>query len=129
MLILLGLVLILIAAGSFAIAVATSVHYTTQIPLSGLGVSFAATPLIMFLAGAVSVILLGLGSVLIRQGARRAMGRRKELKKLRKDATAATRTADGSPKSDGTAKIPDGSTGNRSDTNTDGPLGQHRDTE
>ncbi|HZX99911.1 MAG TPA: hypothetical protein VFE92_10535 [Dermatophilaceae bacterium] len=128
MLILLGLVLIMIAAGSFAIAVATSVHYTTQIPLSGLGVSFAATPLIMFLAGAVSVILLGLGSVLIRQGARRAMGRRKELKQLRKDATAATGTADGSPaKSDGTAKIPDGSTGSGSDTNTDAPL--HRDTE
>ena len=95
--IVLGLLLIVVAAGIVVFALVSSSNYTTQIPLSGLGVSFAATPLIMFLAGAVSVILLGLGSVLIRQGARRAMGRRKELKQLRKDATAATGTADGSP--------------------------------
>jgi hypothetical protein len=136
--IVLGLLLILVAAGIAVFALVSSSNYTTQIPLHGIGLSFTATPLAIYLAGAVSVIFIGLGFALILRGTGRQWGRHqehKELKQLRnKDATAAARTADGSANdstatSDSPAKIPDRSTGNGSDTNTDTPLGRHRDTE
>jgi hypothetical protein len=130
--IVLGLLLILVAAGSVVFALASSSNYSTQIPLHGIGLSFTATPLALYLAGAVSVIFLGLGVALILRGTGREWGRHKEhkeLKQLRKrDANTATGTADGSA-NDSTAKIPDSSEGTGSDTNTEQPLGRHRDAE
>ena len=125
--IVLGLLLILVAAGIAVFALVSSSNYTAQIPLHGLGLSFTATPLTVYLAGAASVIFIGLGLALILRGTGREWGRHKEhreLKQLRKkDATAEARTADDSTaKSDSTAKIPDSRTGNGSDTNTDAPL-------
>jgi len=53
--------------------------------------------LALFIAGALSVILLGLGLALISRGTRRQARTHKELKQLRKDhAVAATRTTDDS---------------------------------
>jgi hypothetical protein len=136
--IVLGLLLILVAAGIAVFALVSSSNYTTQIPLHGLGLSFTATPLIVYLAGAASVIFIGLGLALILRGTGRQWGRHKEHKELKqlrkKDATAEARTADGSAddstaKRDGTAKIPDSRTGNSPDTTTDAPLGQPPDTE
>ena len=129
--IVLGLLLILVAAGTVVLVLASSSNYSTQIPLHGIGLSFTATPLAIYLAGAVSVIFLGLGVALILRGTGREWGRHqehKELKLLKRDANTATRTADGSA-NDSTAKIPDSSAGTGSDTNTDQPLGRHRDTE
>src|SRR5450631_858827 len=130
--IVLGLVLILVAAGIVVFALASSSNYSTQIPLHGIGLSFTATPLAIYLAGAVSVILLGLGFALILRGTGREWGRHKEHKELKqlrkKSATAPTGTANGSADDD-TAKIPDSSAGNGSDTNTDQPPGRHRDAE
>jgi hypothetical protein len=127
--IVLGLLLILVAVGIVVFALVSSSNYSTQIPLHGIGLSFTATPVAIYLAGAVSVIFLGLGFALILRGTGREWGRHKELKQLRKkSATAPTGTADGSADND-TAKIPDSRAGNGSDTNTDQPLGRHRDAE
>ena len=116
--IVLGLVLILVAGGSVVFALASSSNYSTQIPLHGIGLSFTATPLAIYLAGAVSVILLGLGFALILRGTGRGWGRHKEhkeLKQLRKDnAIATTRTtADSEDRS--TEDRADGSTGKGTD--------------
>ena len=130
--IVLGLLLILFAAGIVVFALVSSSNYSTQIPLHGIGLSFTATPLAIYLAGAVSVIFVGLGFALILRGTGREWGRHKEhkeLKQLRKKSdNTATRTADGSA-NDSAAKIPDSSAGNGSDTNRDQPLGRHQDTE
>jgi hypothetical protein len=103
-------------------ALASSSNYTTQIPLHGTGLSFTATPLAIYLAGAVSVIFLGLGFALILRGTGREWGRHKEHKELKqlrkKKATAATGTADGSA---------DDSTSNGSDNSTEVLPERHRD--
>jgi|SRR5450631_926710 len=130
--IVLGLVLILVAAGIVVFALASSSNYTTQIPLHGIGLSFTATPLAIYLAGAVSVILLGLGFALILRGTGREWGRHKEHKELKqlrkKNATAAMETADGSA-DDGTAKRADDSTSNGSDNSTEVLPEPHPDDE
>ena len=92
--IVLGLLLILVAVGA-AVVLAMAPSATSQvIDLSVLNVK--ASPLAVFIAGALSVILLGLGLALISRGARRSARKRKELKELRREnAIAATRdTAD-----------------------------------
>src|SRR5450631_4531866 len=90
--IVLGLLLILVAAGIAVFALVSSSNYTAQIPLHGLGLSFTATPLTVYLAGAASVIFIGLGLALILRGTGREWGRHKEHKELKqlrkKDATA-----------------------------------------
>ena len=130
--IVLGLLLILVAVGIVVFALVSSSNYSTQIPLHGIGLSLTATPLAIYLAGAVSVIFLGLGFTLILRGTGREWGRHKEHKELKqlrkKDADTPTRTADGSA-NDSTAKIPDSSAGNGSDTDTVQPLGRNQDTE
>jgi hypothetical protein len=126
--IVLGLVLILVAAGSVVFALASSSNYSTQIPLHGIGLSFTATPLAIYLAGAVSVVFLGLGFALILRGTGREWGRHKEhkeLKQLRKESAAApTGTADGD-----TAKSAGDSTSNGSDTSTEVLPERHQDAE
>jgi hypothetical protein len=90
-----------------------------QIPLHGIGLNFTATPLAIYLAGAVSVIFLGLGFALILRGTGREWGGHKELKQLRKKkATPATGKADGSA---------DDSTSNGSDNSTELLPERHRD--
>ena len=130
--IVLGLVLILVAAGTIVFALASSSNYSTQIPLHGIGLSFTATPLAIYLAGAVSVIFLGLGFALILRGTGREWGRHKEHKELKqlrkKSATAPTGTADGSADDD-TAKSADDSTSNGSDNSTEVLPERHRDAE
>lgn len=130
--IVLGLLLILVAAVIVVFALVSSSNYTAQVPLHGVGVSFTATPLAIYLAGAVSVVFIGLGFALILRGTGREWGRHKEhreLKQLRKrNAHTATRTADGSA-TDSTAKTADSGAKDGSDTNSDQPLGRHRDAE
>ena len=57
-------------------------------------VTISASPLDLFVAGALSVVMLGLGFALISRGTRRPARTHKELRQLRKDkAIAATKAA------------------------------------
>lgn len=84
----LGVLLILIAAG-VAVVLATAPTATLNVIDLGAGnFTVSASPLALFIAGAVSVILIGLGLALINGGARRKASSRKELRDLRRGQTA-----------------------------------------
>jgi membrane protein implicated in regulation of membrane protease activity len=90
----LGLALTLFAPGATVFAVIASASSSTAIALTAFGVTISASPLDLFFAGALSVVVLGLGFALISRGTRRSARRHKELKQLRKGkAITATRAA------------------------------------
>jgi membrane protein implicated in regulation of membrane protease activity len=90
----LGLILILLAAGATVFAVVASGTVSTAIQLTGFGVTISATPLALFIAGALSVVMFAIGFALVTRGTRRTTKKRQELKRLRKDqATTETRPA------------------------------------
>jgi hypothetical protein len=92
--IVLGLLLILLAVGAAAVAASAPSATTRVIEMTAVGVTVKASPLAMFLAGAVSVLMLGFGFALVSRGTRRKTKARKELRGLRKDqATAADASA------------------------------------
>ncbi|HEY8652893.1 MAG TPA: hypothetical protein VIL87_07335 [Dermatophilaceae bacterium] len=82
--IVLGLLLILAAVSATVFAVMAPSAAAQTIEVSALGFKISASPLAMFVAGALSVILLGLGFALINRGTRRKASSRKELRELRK---------------------------------------------
>jgi len=86
--IVLGLLLILAAVGATVFAVMAPSATSETIVVTAFGVKVSASPLAMFVAGAVSVALLGLAYVLISRGTRRKARSRKELRQLRKDQAA-----------------------------------------
>jgi MFS family permease len=86
--IVLGLLLVLLAVGATAVAVTAPTATPQVVSMTAVGVTVRASPLAMFLAGAVSVLLLGLGLALISQGTRRKARARKTLRRLRKDRAA-----------------------------------------
>lgn len=91
--IVLGLLLVVVAVGAGVFAVIAPTSTSRVVELTALGVTVSASPLAMFVAGAVSVVLLGLGFALISRGTRRKAASRKELRQLRKqqaDAAAST---------------------------------------
>lgn len=93
--IVLGLLLILLAVGAAATALTAPSATAQVIEITAVGLKVRASPLAMFLAGAVSVLMLGFGFALVSGGARRKTRARKELRGLRKDqATAAEASAD-----------------------------------
>jgi hypothetical protein len=87
--IVLGLLLVLLAVGAAALALTAPVAPTQLIEMTPLGFNVSASPRAIFLAGAMSVVLLGLGLALVSQGTRRKTRARKELRGLRKDQAAA----------------------------------------
>jgi membrane protein implicated in regulation of membrane protease activity len=87
--IVLGLLLVLVAVGATVFALIAPSAAAQTIEVTALGFTVTASPLAMFLAGAVSLALLGLGSALISRGARRKASSRKELRQLRKEQAAA----------------------------------------
>jgi hypothetical protein len=87
--IVLGLLLILVAAGATVFAVMAPSATNETIVVTALGVKVSASPLAMFIAGAASVALLGLAYVLISRGTRRKARSRKELRQLRKEQAVA----------------------------------------
>jgi hypothetical protein len=119
--IVLGLLLILLAVGAAATALTAPSATSRVIEMTAVGVTVKASPLAMFLAGAVSVLMLGLGFALVSGGTRRKTRARKELRGLRKDqATAAEASTaaqespsrrDGSPDETGAATTPTSSEG------------------
>jgi uncharacterized protein HemX len=123
----LGLALILIVAAATVFAVVASGTTSTAIELTAFNVTISPTPLALFIAGALSVALLGLGAALISRGTRRTARKHKELKQLRQEnAIASTKAASerdvASPaeRSAGTsANKPAESTGAGTSTSTD----------
>jgi hypothetical protein len=81
--IVLGVVLILVAAAAGVFAVVSS-STSQMVHLEGIGLAVSVSPLAVYLAGALSVVLLGFGFSMITGGARRKASRRKELRRLRK---------------------------------------------
>ena len=84
----LGVLLILIAAGVAVVLAAAPEATSRLIDLSAVGFTVSASPLALFIAGAVSVLLIGLGLALINAGARRKASSRKELRDLRRGQAA-----------------------------------------
>jgi len=132
----LGLALILIAALATIFAVVASATTSTAMELTAFGVTVSPTPLALFLAGALSVALLGVGFALVSRGTRRSARTHRELRRLRKEnAVAATRAAaerDEAGKSDtaaGTsASNTADSTPNGTHTNTTSDAGRNTNT-
>ena len=89
----LGLALTLVAAGCIVFAVIATATTSSTIELSALGVTLTVSPVNLFIAGAVTVLLLGLGLRLISRGTRRSARTHKELRSLRKDKALATQQA------------------------------------
>jgi hypothetical protein len=142
--IVLGLLLILIAVGATAFVVMATVQViappaTFPIKLTAVGVTFSASPLAMFIAGAVSLALLAVGYALISRGTRRRARSRKELRDLRKEqAEGANASAEGGqrtsrrdrPQEDTSAESgTNTSAETSSDDSKDQPTEQQPDTE
>ncbi|NMM24753.1 MAG: hypothetical protein HHJ11_14915 [Phycicoccus sp.] len=127
--IVLGLLLILAAVGATVFAVTAPSAAAQTIEVSALGFTISASPLAMFIAGALSVILIGLGFALINRGARRKASSRKELRELRKGQAdaAASPAAEAGQHSSRHRLQKDGATG--SDTDTKNETGTHTSSE
>jgi membrane protein implicated in regulation of membrane protease activity len=82
--IVLGLILIVVAAAAVLFAVVATGTLTAS-PLSAVGITVSVTPLTMFIAGAVALLLVVLGLALIGRGTKRSVHTRRELRHLRKE--------------------------------------------
>jgi hypothetical protein len=133
--IVLGLLLMLVAAGAVTFVLMAPAATSKAIELTAFGVTVNATPLASFIAGAVALVLLGLGFRMVSRGTRRNASSRKELRELRKgQATAAAPSSSQAgqhssrrdrPENDSTA----GSTGTSTDTSTDTSTSTSGDTD
>ena len=83
--IVLGVLMVVIAASAVALVLVAPDAMSSVIELTAIGVTVKASPLALFVAGAVSLALFGLGFPMITQGIRRKAKRRKELHQLRKE--------------------------------------------
>ena len=82
--IVLGLILILVAAAAVLFAVIATGTLTAS-PLSAVGITVSVTPLTMFIAGAIALLLVVLGLALLSRGTKRSVHTRRELRHLRKE--------------------------------------------
>jgi membrane protein implicated in regulation of membrane protease activity len=120
--IVLGLILIIVAAAAVLFALASGGTLTAS-PLTAIGVTVNVTPLAMFVAGAVSLLLVVLGLALISRGTKRSVHTRRELRQLRKGQVAQPATASApdrsagqaEPRPGGTAAESEGTRGSTSD--------------
>jgi len=79
-----GVLLVVIAAGGVALVLMAPDAMTNAIEVPAFGLVVNATPLALFVGGAISLALFALGFPMITQGIRRKAKRRKELHDLRK---------------------------------------------
>lgn len=123
-----GLLLIVVAglAVAFAVLAGNVAHAT--VALSALGVKVSVSPLTLFVAGAVALLLLLLGFALIRRGAQRKARERRELKSLRKQqgATKASSSARPSPVAPNISPPSSGSSGSATSTSSVPPPTERR---
>lgn len=77
--------LFILAAAALALFMIFGVSQNkVDVHIEGFGLSLDASPLTLFLLGAVAMLLLGLGWSMLRHGSRRKWENRRELKRLRK---------------------------------------------
>ena len=88
--IVIGVLLVLIAAGAVALVLMAPDAMSNAIELTAIGVTVNASPLALFVGGAVTLALFALGFPMITQGIRRNAKKRKELHELRKERAAGT---------------------------------------
>ena len=91
--IVIGVLLVVIAAGAVALVLMAPDAMTNAIEVPAFGLVVNATPLALFVGGAISLALFALGFPMITQGIRRKAKRRKELHDLRKSQAAANANA------------------------------------
>lgn len=84
--IILALILLLIVAVVVVLMVAAGRSDAIHVEIPYVDISWEATPLALFLLGAVTLILAVVALGLIRAGSRRKMAQRREIKELRKQA-------------------------------------------
>ena len=118
--IVLGFILIIVAAAAVLFALASGGTLTSS-PLTAIGVTVNVTPLAMFVAGAVSLLLVVLGLALISRGTKRSVHTRRELRQLRKEqskqpATTAAPDRSGTQAEPRTGSTAAESTGTRGST-------------
>jgi len=123
--IVLGVLLILVAVGAGGFAVIASTTTTQMIELTALGVKVSVSPLALFVAGALSVVLLGLGLAMTSRGMRRTVSSRRELRQLRREqATAgAGASASASTNTNERSHRPERTKEDNKDTSTDTSTG------
>src|SRR4051812_12515697 len=108
--IVLGLILIIVAAVAVLFAVIATGTLTAS-PLSAVGITVSVTPLTMFVAGAVALLLVVLGLALISRGTKRSVHTRRELRHLRKER--ANQPAPAGAAAGGTTRTDTGDRGGR----------------
>ena len=84
--ILLGLILIVVAAGAGTLLFLAAQQATDPIRLEALGVTANIQPLALLIAGAAVIVLLWLGLLMVRGSIRRKARRRREAKELQRQA-------------------------------------------
>ncbi len=129
--IVLGFILIIVAAAAVLFALASGGTLTAS-PLTAIGVTVNVTPLAMFVAGAVSLLLVVLGLALISRGTKRSVHTRRELRQLRKGQAKQPATTPAPDRSGAQAEARPGGTaaesaGTRGGT-SDGPGEERRMT-
>lgn len=107
-----GLILLLVGLGAGGWLAWLALQSEAGVTLGATGFQLTVLPITLFVAGAVSMLLLWLGARLMALGTKRRVARRKELKQLRTTPTASPARASSTVPTPNTApKRP-----------TDGPL-------
>ena len=80
----LALLLLVVVAAVVVFVLVTGTTGTVELTWEQLNLSFAPSPLVLFLLGAATLLLAVLALGMLRSGSRRGMAKRRELKRLRK---------------------------------------------
>lgn len=91
----LALLLLVVVAAVVVFVLVTGTTGTVELTWEQLNLSFAPSPLVLFLLGAATLLLAVLALGMLRSGSRRGMAKRRELKRLRKIEQEQGATPDG----------------------------------
>lgn len=92
----LALLLLVVVAAVVVFVLVTGTTGTVELTWEQLNLSFAPSPLVLFLLGAATLLLAVVALGMLRSGSRRGMAKRRELKRLRKIEKEQGTTPDGS---------------------------------
>lgn len=107
----LALLLLVVVAAVVVFVLVTGTTGTVDLTWEQLNLSFAPSPLVLFLLGAATLLLAVVALGMLRSGGRRGMAKRRELKRLRRIEKEQGTTADGRPadgRHDGHDAVPAG---------------------
>lgn len=91
----LALLLLVVVAAVVVFVLVTGTTGTVELTWEQLNLSFAPSPLVLFLLGAATLLLAVVALGMLRSGSRRGMAKRRELKRLRKIEQEQGATPDG----------------------------------